>query len=251
MASSPTPPRPGGSENDETVKVWQGWRQTQDPKAATRLLESLDPVIDKALHSYGYAGDPNMKATARLHALSVLPRFNPEKAKMDTFVFNELKRLQRLGPRQQYAIPIPERAAIDIGNLRQAEVDLTDTLGREPSSSELADHTGLSTDRIKKLKSQYGRPMLTEADIESGEMLGAMPGQDAESAPLWAEAVYIGLSPSDQLIYDHTLGAHGKPSITKTQIAEKLGISVSAVTQRAQRISAKLKEGESVSIAGL
>jgi DNA-directed RNA polymerase specialized sigma subunit len=219
------------------------WRSKPSPTTLSPLITSLDPIVDKAMRSYGYTGDPNIKQTARIHIMRSLPRFDPSKSKLETFTFNELKRLQRLGPRQEHPIPIPEQASFDIRSVQNAEVELKDELGRDPTSHELADRTGLSLKRLSRLRT-YGRPTVTENVFEDESGAVTPVGSPADSMDqVWTEAIYLGLSPVDQKIMDWSMGSHGEQVLSKTEMSQRLGMSVSAVTQRARRIADKLSEG--------
>jgi len=231
---------------EDIDRLFNTWKQAPGPNTVTPLVKSLDPMISKALSSYGYAGDPNMKTTAQLHVIKALPRFDPKRAQLGTFVFNELKRLQRLGPKQQHAIPMPEQAAFDLKSIQRVEHDLSYKLGREPNHDELADATGLASRRIQAIKKRYGMPTLTEQSFATDEGFIEVPGQRSgsdESQELWTEAVYYEMDPVDKKIFDWSTGLHGQSKISKTNMAAKLGISIPAITQRAQRISKKLTEG--------
>jgi len=231
---------------DDIDQLFSTWKQSPGPKTVTPLVKSLEPMINKALSSYGYSGDPNMKTTAQLHVIKALPRFDPSRAQLGTFVFNELKRLQRLGPKQQHAIPMPEQAAFDLKSIQRVEHDLAYNLGRDPNYDELADATGLSARRIEAIKKRYGMPTLTEQSFETDEGFIEVPGQRSvsdESQELWTEAVYQEMDPIDKKIFDWATGLHGQPRLSKTKMAAKLNISIPAITQRAQRISKKLTEG--------
>jgi len=230
---------------NDTDNVFKQWQARPDARTMTPLVKSLEPTIDKALKSYGYSGDPNMKTTAQLHVMKAIPRFDPSKSKINTFVTNELKRLQRLGPKQQHAMPIPEQAAYDLKSVQNIETELMADLGRDPTGEELADATGLSSKRIRGIKSKYAMPTLTESAFEAPNGDINLPGIDDndEQERLWAEAVYSGLDPIDKKIMDWSMGWHGADRTSKTVMAQKLGVSIPAITQRAQRVAGKLAEG--------
>jgi DNA-directed RNA polymerase specialized sigma subunit len=80
-------------------------------------------------------------------------------------------------------------------------------------------------------------------DTEGGgqTLVGTESGLDFED--LWIDAVYGELDGRDRKIMDWTLGWHGQPKLTKTEMAKRLGMSVSAITQRAMRIANRVDEG--------
>jgi DNA-directed RNA polymerase specialized sigma subunit len=237
--------------SDDYFKVW---KKEPSPRTLTPLMSSLKPTLDRAIKSYGFdPKDSNIRSTAQLHAIKVLNRFDPEhqsKAKLDTFMMNEMRRLQRIGTQQKYAIPVPEQAAMDLKAVTERENELAYELGRDPTPNELSDFTGLSKRRIATIKQKYGMPVIHSQvrDTEGGgqEMVGTEEGLDFEQ--LWIDAVYDELDGRDKKILDWTLGHHGQPKLTKTEMAKRLKISIPAVTQRAARIANKIDEGRSNTI---
>lgn len=238
------PKTSGDPEQVTTEQLYSNWKRQPGPKTVEPLLSALDPTINRSMQAYGYGGDPNIKTTAQLHVVDALPRFKADKgAKLDTFMFNELKRLRRLGPQQQYAIPVPEQASYDLQAIKRVEHDLEYDLGRPATPEELADASGLSAKRISSIKRQYDIPMVTE---QSFDPMTGMPGQTDEpgdTEKMWTEATYGELDPVNQHIMNWSLGLHGQPKMSKTQMAQKLGMSIPAVTQRARKIAIKLSEG--------
>lgn len=225
---------------------YTAWKDKPGPATLTPLLSSVAPTIGKALKSYGYQDDPNVRSSAQLHVIKVLPNYDASKAKLETFLTNELKRVQRFAPRQQHAVAMPEGAALDLKQINSAELELTDDLGREPTVDELADYTRLSSRRIARIKQRYGLPTVSEQVFSRGRM----PGGEAPGAPtvnpndeLWLDAVYGELDPVNQKILDWAMGRHDQPILSKTQMAQRLNMSVSAVTQRSIHIANKIEEG--------
>lgn len=230
-------------QDDPLLPTYMEWKAQPSPKTLSPLVRKLDPVIDRALHAYGYAGDPNLRTTAQLQLIQALPRFDPAKAQLGTFAFNELRRLQRIGPAQEFLIPVPERVLLDKRILDLEHAQYLDERGREPTTEELADRTGLSTRRIEKLRAV--RLPSTAATPEA--TADSMPGQAAQPTDplgLWMEATYMALGPRDKQIYDWSTGSHGQPRLPQGEIARRLGVSQAAVSQRGKLISDKLQEGE-------
>ena len=230
-------------KEDEALRAYKVWKQQPTIANMTATLEHLQPSIDKALHSYGYAGDANMRATAQLHLLKALPTFDPQKSNIHTFALNELRRLQRLGPQQSHAIPMPEQSAYDLRDLQGVQQELEYTLGREATHDELADASGLSVKRIAAIKSRYGVPTMTEPQSTTGNQQQQVGVSSADPDALWTEAVYGGLDAHNKKILDWSLGLHGEPQLSKTEMAKRLKISIPAVSQRAQKIHKQLSEG--------
>ena len=233
------------SVKSEVPDLFGTWKAAPGPKTLTPLVQQLDPVIDKALGAYGYAGDANMKNTARLLAVKALPRYDPEKATLNTFVFGELRRLQRVGPQQEYAVPIPERIMLERAAADRATDDLREELGRQPTDDELLDRTGLTLKRLRTLRGVPTQVVGSRTD-DAGQVI-TDAADEMDSSRLWEEAVAVSLDPVDRKIYEWSTGTGGE-RLTKTQMAARLRLSPAAITQRSARIAQKLSAGEGMRI---
>jgi DNA-directed RNA polymerase specialized sigma subunit len=230
---------------DTQTSLFDAWKQAPGPKTLTPLIQNLEPTITKALTAYGYAGDANMRTQARLLAANALPRFDPKRASLDTFVFGELRRLQRIGPKQEHAVPIPERVMLERRALERASSDLYEELGRPPTDDEIQDRTGLTKGRLRTLRSVRAQVVGENLDDQGRVITAADDGTDASK--LWEEAVVYSLGPVDKKIYEWSTGSGGE-QLTKAEMALRLRISPAAVTQRAAMIARKLSAGEAIRV---
>ena len=202
-------------------------------------------LFRSAIKTYGYTGDPSIRTKAQIYTAKVLDRYDPARgASLPTFVFTELQRLQRLGAKQSFAIPMPEQAALDLKKVKGTSDELRYELGREPTSDELADQTGISKKRIEFISKKYNRPTISEAAFTTDEGARITPGTvRPDTEQLWIDLTYAQQSPVDKKIMEWSLGLHGQEKLSKSMIAKKLNISVAAVTQRATKIAKQLEEG--------
>jgi len=228
----------------EYTDLFDSWKATPSQDTAQPLLQAVSPVVDTALRSYGGGTNPSqtLKSRAKILTLQAFNNYDPDRAKLRTHLMSHLRGLQRYSAKQQQIIGLPERVAIDVGRVRDAERELNDSLGRDPSLGELSDHIGMNPKRIGKLMKV--RPGLTEGQtsVETGE------GEDTlapavitpQTNDVWMDFIYHDLSPTDQLIFDHTIGYNNKRKLPKAEIARKIGISAGALSQRLAKIQAKL-----------
>lgn len=228
---------------DEYRPHFEAWKAKPSPASSGALLYALHPVLETAVKSYAQGGqNPVLKSRAKILALKALESYDPSRAKLRTYLLSQMRGLQRYAAQANQAVRLPERIALGLGHLRDAEKELEDGLGRPPSTQELADHTGMSPRRLAKLRGV--RPGLAE-----GQLIGSPDDEGDVSQPAvvtprsrqaWLDFVYGDLHPRDQVIFEHVLGYHGRPVLSKTEIARKLGISAGAVSQRLARIQEKL-----------
>jgi len=237
--------RKGRLEPDFTPE-YDAWklRPGQDTNAA--LLKKVSPVIDTAMTTYGLgqSASPTLRSKAKLMALKAMTSYDPSKGNLRTHLLSNLRGLQRASAQEQQIISLPERVAIQQKQLIEMEDNLRDQLGRDPSDGEIADATGLSHKRlayIRRAHSGIAEGSITsetaEGDVFTPASRSLGPQNDA-----WMDFVYYDLGPTDQLIMDYTMGRNGTPQLPTSEIARRLGVTPSAVSQRAARIQAMLDE---------
>ncbi|NBT75265.1 MAG: hypothetical protein EBT15_04710 [Betaproteobacteria bacterium] len=241
---SGTKPTGVGSDFDSAYAQWQ---TTKTPETNTALLGTIQPVIDTAVMSYaGQNASPTIRSRARLMALKALDTYDPKRGNVRTHLLSQLQSLRRLTAQSQNIISIPEQVGLDYSRLNESEAELRDQLGRDPTDDELADHTGLSTRRIQKIRA-FNQPVsegmttreVSDEESYGGDVASNIPGS-TRSADAWFNFVYEDLSPVDKLIADMTLGRNGRRKTSTQEIARRLNITPGAVSQRAAKIQAML-----------
>lgn len=218
------------------------WMKNRTPEMNTQILEAIQPVIDTAVQSYvGPNANQTARTQAKLMALRALETYDPTKGNVRTHLLSQMQSLRRYAAQQQNIIDIPEQVGLDYQSLSEAENALRDKLGRAPTDDELADETGLSKRRIKKIRS-FNQPVSegmthneTEDGGSDGTVASTIPGTD-HGLDAWLDFVYDDLSSTDKLIMDMTLGRNGRKQASVQEIAKELNISPSAVSQRASKI---------------
>jgi len=236
------PPDSESLLEEDFAPHFDAWKKTPTPENASNLLRVIDPVLQSAMRTYGGQGStsPTLRSKAKMIALDSLQRYDPKKAKLRTHLMTNLQGLQRSAAEEAQAINVPERVRLDNVRLREASAELSDRLGREPSDAELSRHTGLSMRRLSHIRK--AQPPLFEGALETfandmGETEQAMPAVvQHDDNDAWLRFVHMDLEPQDQFIMESILGMNGKPILPKGVIARKLGLSPSAVSQRAARI---------------
>lgn len=222
------------------------WVKHKTPETNTQLLQRVQPVIDTAVSSYGGASaSPVLRSRARLMALKAMDTYDPKRGNVRTHLLSQLQGLRRLSAQEQNIIGIPEQVGLDYQKLHSAENELRDSLSRDPSDDELADATGLSVRRIRKVRA-FNQPVATGSTVTEtaddnydGEIASTIPNQN-RSADAWMEFVYGDLTPTDKLIMDLTLGRNGRRRASTQDIARRLNITPGAVSQRAAKIQAMI-----------
>lgn len=223
---------------------FDAWKTQQTPATTGALLRAIKPSIDRAIHSYVGQDDPVIRGQAKMMVLKALPKYDPAKAGLGTFVQTHLQSLRRASRKHNQIISIPERVQTDSNYLQRAEFDLTEKLGREPSVAELSRETGLPPKRISHVRSfRYPLAEGTVSGIdEEGQETTPYADPVGEDSKSWREIVYIDADPIDQKIMEWSLGMHGVKPIAPGAMALKLGVSAAAVSQRRARLQRLLDQ---------
>ncbi len=231
----------------EYVEPYARWRRSPSPATSGRLLKALNPVLGTGLRAYGgQNASPLLRSQAKRIALQTMQTYNPEKGPLRTHILGGLQALQRLGARQAQMISAPTRVVLDKQVLDRADQELREELGRDPSSLELADRTGLSLRRQTYVRRYV--PGFAQGQFESpgGDDDGPSPSVPAveQADPIMAKAelLYHDLDPVGQAILEHTLGLHGREKLAPSRIAAKLNVTPGAISQRAAKIQAMFDE---------
>lgn len=223
----------------QMMEAYDQWKKKPTRSGMAHVLQSAKPVIDMAIRSYVGAQDPVAYSQAKLLAMKAIKAYDPSKGtKLRTHMLTQLQPLRRLAAKRRFVSHVPEQIQYDMSGLTQAEADLTDEFGREPTEAEVSDRTGLNIKRIKKIR-QMSVPQHESSFGQEG------PPQVDEHKPMdeWQDYVYYDLSPADKKIFEWRTGYNGKPVLGVSEISKKLNMSAPRVTQRANNISIKLEEG--------
>lgn len=144
---------------------------------------------------------------------------------------------------------MPERVAQDLSYLHTWEAKFKEEKGVDPNDDELADFSKLSKKRLHHIR-KYDKNQVFEGKLRSlAEESGEDTGEGTEglhikeAADMWEDYVYAGLNSRDKLIYELKLGKRGKIPRSVAEIAARLKISPSAVSQRLAKIAEQIAEG--------
>lgn len=220
----------------EYKDVFTAWKSAPSPETSGNVLRAVQPVIDSAVKSYATAAPgPLLQSRARRLVLDALPSYDPARAGLKTHLTSRLQGLRRIHADQSHVLAIPEMLKIDAGRVQQARSILADELGREPTQLEVADRSGFSLKRLKRISQvDFGVPEgMLGRDTETGE--AAAPGVVSTNDD-WRDFVYHSLPPQDQLVMEYTYGLHGRRPLSGKELAIKLGVTPAAISQRKARI---------------
>lgn len=246
QAAEPEAPAKAGVADMSTRDLVTAWQKNQgSDELTTEVLKRMSRTISSAINSYAPGMERQMSVKAARLTLDALKSYVPDRgADPATFVFHNLKRLNRLGARAQNIIPQSEYAAAESKLVRDAMARFADERGRDPSMAELADATGLS---VRKLASILDRDaIVNESATLTEDSRKDTIGQSDLTDDDYFEYVYASVDPVSQKIMEWTSGKHGVKPLSNNQIAAKLRVSPAAVSQRKSKIQRMLSDARSL-----
>jgi RNA polymerase sigma-B factor len=231
----------------EYEPLYAAWTARPDKQTTGALLRTVEPVISNALRSYGGGpASPTLRSQARQLAVQSFDNYDPQRGSLRSHLLSRLQRIHRVAGQERQIIRVPEQVSLDQMHTDAATTNLQEKLGRPPSDSELADHTGISLRRLGYIR--QGRRPIAEGTISRTNVEGG--GYDPATQAInvnndtWLEFIYDELPPTNQFIMERAFGLHGNTRMSATAIAKALKITPGAVSHRMQQIQRQLDELE-------
>ena len=216
------------------------WQKDPNEELTSIVLHKLKPTISSAMNSYAPGHNKDLAVKAASLTLNALKSYDPTRgADPTTHVFHNLKRLNRYVSRRQNIIPISERASMERRQILGAQAEFIDTYDREPSELELADLTGYSLKKVRKILN--GNKITSDsAQINPETHTTNFFASDVTDDDYY-DYVYRSVGPIDQKIMEWSSGKGGK-ELSNKEIAAKLHITPAAVSQRRTKIMNLMSE---------
>lgn len=264
-AAQKTPSKADTTNDSFTIpKNWQieeeyathyfQWKNTQKKEHLDSLLKAVEPEIHNGIryHLGNQAQtNPTIQAQAKAITVRAIETYNPEEGKLKTHIINNLQGLKRQQRETYQVLRIPEKAAQEYTIINQKQIELREKLGREPSTAELADATGISTKRIEYLNKFHSGIATSQTEMILDEESGPTPPavhttHDQEII----EMIYYDYEddPISQKIMEWSFGLFNNPVLSNQEIAKRLNITPSAVTQRKKKIQERIDQARAANI---
>ncbi len=232
------------------------WKNNPTSENLGKLLQELEPVLYNEVKKYSmhdYASPVIMMAHAKNLAINAIYRYNPTKGtKLTSWVVSQLQPLSRISLKMR-PVQVPELAYRQLAEINKKERDLMSELGRLPSIEELADYTGLSVNRLKKLKaktvalSSESAIVSNNADSSEDSNIVAISTFTSDPSGYIFDAVYNSLNNErDKFIFKAKTGYKGTPRLQNKEIATRLGVSPAFITQRSNEITKMIQDMYSI-----
>jgi len=220
--------------------AYRSWQAKDDEEARDKLLEAIAPAIERNIRGIP-GGDANyLRIRAKILAMNAMAKYDPAKSSLNTYLNHQLMPLRRTARQQLNVLGLPDRRLTAAWQLESAETELADELGRMPTTPELADKLSMSTNQIERVRRMAharntGSFLTADEEGQLGDpeaVVRRLPDEYRHQYVLSA----LHSDPKSALIYEHDERLHGREKLSTAALAEKLGVTPGAVSQRRSRI---------------
>jgi len=226
-------------------------RKTNDPELRDHLIERHEGLVRHVANSYRDAGVPygDLVGVGHIGLVNAVDRFDPERGtKFATFAVPTIRgELRRYFRDATWGMRVPRRVQELSLRVREAREDLTRTLGRSPTYSELASSLSVSEEAVieaVEVANQYELASLQDSTSdEGGPSVADRAGEDDEALDLLDQRSELSwalkqITPRQRVIiilrYFHEM--------SQQQVADRLGISQMHVSRLQRRAIDQLRE---------
>jgi RNA polymerase primary sigma factor len=225
------------SQYDEAYAEWSANRT---PENMAKLVNAFAPTINSEIMRFE-GPKPLLRSRARVLTINAIKTYNPAAgAKLQSWVVTNLQPLSRYGKRLR-DVYSPEVAARQAAAIDRRRKEFVDEYGRDPTDEELADEMGMTAKRVAEVRkmavpsvaaSQFDDYVSADGDV------GTAPGVVQPSkVPFAQEAAYMSLDDNKKSVFDMLTGLHGQKRLPAKEVAKRMGVSSSAISQQAKSIS--------------
>ena len=204
------------------------------------MQSRFKPIIESTVHKFKTTGItiPTLRATANANFFKALNTYDPSKnTEPITHIYNYMKPVGRVASESLMSGHIPEARNLKKATFHTTIINLQDRLGYEPSNDEIADELGWSKKETgRMMKELSGETTASSAEFD---FYGNSKQQQSTDSIL-AEYLYNELDNKNKVIFEHTYGYNGKPVLSNTEIAKKVGVNNMAITRAQQKMGDRL-----------
>lgn len=216
LVRGPSPSSPEGPTDEDLVAR----AKAGDFVAKNDLIRRFSTTIKFKSNAFSRAPMPSaaIEGEGMSLLLQAVEKFNPGMGlKFKTFLEQMLKGLYRYVATNKNIARIPEHQVMQISRYKTIKEILRASKDREPTTDEVADSIGWPISQVVKMETSLSRRSVAMSDIEGLHEVADMPARMKDVA----ELEYFGMMPEEKLVYDYSMGAHGKKTLTSVAAISK------------------------------
>jgi RNA polymerase primary sigma factor len=216
-------------------------------KAREKMIKANLRLVVKIAHDFSNYGLPllDLVSEGNIGLMKAVERFDPKKGgKLSTYASWWIKQsIKRALANQSKTIRLPVHLVDKIGKIRRVSAQMTEELGREPSTEELAEELGLAPAKVAHLKNVAVRPASLDAKINAdddtafGDLVSDERAEDPFAAlrdkDLREEVgdLLDVLDPRERKIIAFRFGLGGGKERTLEEVGRKFGVTRERIRQ--------------------
>lgn len=226
----------------EDFRTWEAWDKAGRTTSALKpLLTRLNPLIETKYRPYSTI--PNMpqsaiKAEFKKHALNALEKYDPNRGvPLGHHVMRQMDGAKRFVYDHQNIARIPAHRARKVGEFTSRFEELQRSLGRPPTSMELADKLRWPVAEVGRMTKELRDDLLPWKGGGVEQAFEMRPPKEKEVL----ELLPYELNGPQQAVFEYTYGYGGKPQLGTGDIAKTMGVSASKISKLKAEIADKVK----------
>lgn len=191
-----------------------------DAAARNDLLRRFSTTLHYKANAYLNAPIPAaaIEGEAMKLLLQAIDKFNPGMGlKFKTLLEQMLKGLYRYVATNKNIARIPEHQVLQISRFNSVKDILRAAKDRDPTPDEIADAIGWSVTQVVKMESSLSRRSIAMSGIEAKHGVEDLPAKISDVV----EFEYFSMTPEEKIVYDLSIGAHGKKQMTNVAAIAK------------------------------
>jgi len=216
-------------------------------RAREQMITANLRLVVKIANDFSTFGLPllDLISEGNIGLMKAVERFDPKKGgKLSTYASWWIKQsIKRALANQSKTIRLPVHLVDKIGKIRRVAARMTEELGREPTSEELADELGLAVAKVSHLKNVAVRPASLDARINADDdtPFGDLVSDDKAEDPFAAlrdkdlrdEIVELldVLDARERRIIAYRFGLGGGRERTLEEVGKKFGVTRERIRQ--------------------
>jgi DNA-directed RNA polymerase specialized sigma subunit len=228
------------AKKEREIALWQAWKSSgESPHALKPLLRSFRPMIQSKVNVYKgklrMIPDSTIEAEFNIQFVGALKSYDPSKGSLGTYVYRYLDKAKRFIVENQNIGRIPENRAYKIKVFTSTKDELSEELGRQPTSQEMSKKLGWELAEVDRMESELRNDLVSQGFED--DPYSFTPSKSEETLRLFKYE----LSGDEREVYEHLTG-FGRPQLLSTgDIAKKMGLPDYKVSRIKQVIQNKLK----------